>query len=81
MKKQIPEAAPKNRKTGLILVLTALALTIMLFSMPIFRTDTVLFSKKSANTFVGDEKYQSVRTEVEQAAAQYAGKGRLSWMK
>ena len=73
MKKQIPEAAPKNRRNGLILALTALALIIVLFSLPIFRTDTVLFSKKSANTFVGDEKYQSVRAEVEQAAAQYTG--------
>ena len=73
MKRQIPEAAPRNRRNGLILSLTALVLIIVFFSLPVFRTETVLFSKKSANTFVGDEKYQTVRAEVEQAAAQHAG--------
>ena len=34
-----------------------------------------VFTKKSGNTFVGDEKYQAARTEVEAVAEDYRAQG------
>ena len=39
--------------------------------LPLMEANTTVYSKKSANTFVGDEKYQAVRAEVEAAAAAF----------
>ena len=75
MKKLAPDAQPRSRKAGMILVAAALALIVILVSLPLFEATTAVYAKKSANTFVGDEKYQSVKAEVEAAAAEYSDFG------
>ena len=71
MKKLAPDALPRSRKRGAILVFAALVLTVLLLSLPLFEATSTVYTKKSANTFVGDEKYQTVKAEVEAALADY----------
>ena len=60
-----------------VLVLTALSLALVLLfcSMPFVRFSSALYTKRSPNTFVGDEKYQEIRAEVEQMLADYESRG------
>ena len=73
MKQLAPENRVRNRRVGLTLALAALILILALLILPLMETVTTVYSKKSANTFVGDEKYLAVRTEVEAVAANYSG--------
>ena len=75
MKKLAPDALPRSRKRGAILVITALALIALLLSLPLFEAVTTVYTKKSANTFVGDEKYQAIKAEMEAAVADYRAFG------
>ena len=43
----------------------------ILFSLPLFEATSTVYTKKSANTFAGDEKYLSVKAEVEAAIKDY----------
>ncbi|MDD3335092.1 MAG: carbohydrate ABC transporter permease [Eubacteriales bacterium] len=61
----------KRNLTAVILCLTAAALMVVLLSLPLFHFQSVLFSKKSGNTFVGDERYIAASAEVTEAAAKY----------
>ncbi len=49
----------------LLLILTAIALTAVICTLPFLQFSSQLYVKRSPNTFVGDEKYISVRAEVE----------------
>ena len=69
-----PEVRRQNRNM-LLLLMIGLALTLILMSLPIYSFDVGVYSKKSGNTFVGDEKYQQVRAEVESAAEEYRSQG------
>ena len=53
---RVPEVKQQNRKM-LILFLAGLILTLILMSLPLYSFDIGVYTKKSANTFVGDEKY------------------------
>ena len=50
----------------------ALILCVVLLSLPLYDFSATVFTKKSGNTFVGDEKYLAARAEVEAAAAERA---------
>ena len=69
-----PEIRQQNRRMFLLLVL-GLALTVLLMSLPLYSFEVGVYTKKSGNTFVGDEKYQSVRAEVEAVAEDYRAQG------
>ena len=58
-----PEVRQQNRRMLLLLII-GLVLTLILMSLPLYSFDVGVYSKKSANTFVGDEKYQAAREEV-----------------
>lgn len=77
MKKQSPEALRRSRSRGTALTLAALLALCLLLSLPLFSADTTVYSKKSANTFVGDEKYTAARQEAEAALAEYAAFGEM----
>ena len=53
------------RRIVFLLILAALVLTAVFCSMSFLTFSSQLYIKRSPNTFVGDEKYQSVREEVE----------------
>ena len=58
-------ANPLSRRRILLLILSALILTILLCSLTFLRFSSQLYVKRSPNTFVGDDKYTTVRQEVE----------------
>ena len=70
----IPELRAQNRR-WLLLLITGLALTLILMSLPLYSFTASVYTKKSGNTFVGDARYQSARAEVEAVAEEYRAKG------
>ena len=62
-----------NKKTRRILALcvAAILLVFAVLSFPLVKFETTVFTKRSANTFVGDEKYLEAKAEVDAVCAQY----------
>ncbi len=69
-----PEIRRQNRR-ALLFFLLGLVLTLIVMSLPLFSFEAQVFTKKSANTFVGDEKYLAARAEVEAVAEEYRAQG------
>ena len=57
------EAASRNRLALLALAIAAV-LTVVVLSLPVMTFTTAVYTKRSANTFVGDEKYVEARAET-----------------
>ena len=60
---------------SLLLVFLGLGLALALMLLPLYSFKAGIYTKKSSNTFVGDEKYREVRAEVEEIAEEYRAKG------
>lgn len=69
------EFSGRNNRLALALLLAAAMLTALLFSLPMLTFDASVYTKKSSNTFVGDEKYVAARAEVEAEAQKYMDQG------
>ena len=69
-----PDFASSNRR-ALLLMILGLVLVLILMSLPLYRFNISVYTKKSPNTFVGDEKYVAARAEVEETAAKYREQG------
>ncbi len=69
-----PDVLRSNRR-ALCLVILGIVLSMILLSMPLYSFNANVYTKKSPNTFVGDEKYQAVRAEVEAVADEYRAQG------
>ena len=65
----------KQTLRALILLLAGLLLTAVLMSLPLFSFDASVYTKKSSNTFVGDEKYQAAVEELEKLEEEYRAQG------
>ena len=68
---------PARKRYRLLLsavVLLAL-LSVLILSLPVYRFDLTVHTKRSGNTFVGDERYVAARAEVDALAADYAARG------
>ena len=63
----------QKNKSRLMVCLSCLLITLSVLLLPLAFFETSIFVKRSANTFVGDEKYVEARAEVEAVAAQYEG--------
>ncbi len=57
------------------LLILGLVLSLILMSLPLYSFDVGVYTKKSPNTFVGDEKYLAAREEAEAAAEEYRAQG------
>ena len=66
--------ARKNRIACVLLVLGVLLALLFLF-LPLYSFRASVYTKKSGNTFVGDEKYLAVKAEVEAVAEEYRAQG------
>lgn len=66
----------RRRKTALLLCAVMTAAVLLLLLAPLYSFTVTVYSKKSANTFPGDEKYQAVLAEAEETAAVYEASGR-----
>ncbi len=69
-----PEMKGQNRR-ALLFLLLGLVLALLLMSLPLCSFEAQVYTKKSANTFVGDEKYEAARAEVEAVAEEYTAQG------
>lgn len=65
----------KQNRIAFILLLVGLALALVVMSLPMYSFQATVYTKKSSNTTVGDEKYNEVRAEVEEVAAEYSAQG------
>ena len=72
--KTVSDGASRKRII-LLLVITALVLTVGCCSLPFVQYSSQLYIKRSPNTFVGDEKYETVRGEVEQQLEAFRSQG------
>lgn len=68
-------AFPVSRRRILLLILFALFLTVLFCSLTFLRFSSQLYIKRSPNTFVGDDKYHTVRQEVESQLEDYSSRG------
>ena len=69
-----PEIKRQNRR-ALLFLLLGLVLALILMSLPLLSFEAQVYTKKSANTFVGDEKYAAALAEVEAVAEGYRAQG------
>ena len=65
----------KNNRLSLIWFLPGLLLALILMSLPLYHFTANVYTKKSANTFVGDDTYKEVRAEVDAAAEEFRTQG------
>ena len=72
--KKIPEN-PSFRIRVLLLAAIAIVLAAAICMLPFLQFSSQLYVKRSANTFVGDEKYESVRKEVEEQLEAFRAQG------
>ena len=70
-----PEVLKKQNRTALLLMVTAVLLVAILLSLPAYVFRAGVYTKKSSNTVVGDEKFLSVLDEVNAVAEEYREKG------
>lgn len=72
MKLEVPV---KKNRIAVTLLLIAAILVVVIFSLPLYSFEATVYTKKSSNTFVGDEKYQTVRAEIDVLADEYRAQG------
>ena len=65
----------KQNRTALAVLCTVLAVVCLLFSLPTYNFNACIYTKKSSNTFKGDDKYNEVLAEVNSVAEEYREKG------
>ena len=68
MRPNTPEFVRRVNTRALVAAALIAALCLACLCLPLYRFSATVFAKKSGNTFVGDEKYQEVRAEVEAQA-------------
>ncbi len=65
-----------KRNTGaLLLILAGLILAACLANLPLYQFEGRVYTKKSSNTFKGDEKYLQVSEEVQEVLEEYRDQG------
>ena len=69
------ENAGRSNIISLLLIILGTGLTIALMVLPLYTFSAAVYTKKSSNTVVGDEKYKEVRAEVEAEAQKYLDQG------
>ena len=70
-----PDVLKKQNRTALRVLVVAALLVAILLTFPAYVFRAGIYTKKSSNTVVGDEKYLSVLEEVNRVAEEYREKG------
>ena len=65
----------KNNRVIFGLFICVLVCACAIMSLPLYSFNASVYTKKSSNTFVGDEKYVEARAEVEEEAENYRSQG------
>ena len=50
-------------------------LSVVILSLPVYEFDATVYTKRSGNTFIGDDRYAAARAEVDVQTADYASRG------
>ena len=69
------EKFPARNRLSIVLLVLGLVLAGILMALPLYSFTASVYTKKSSNTFVGDEKYREVRAEVESEAENFRSQG------
>ena len=64
-----------RRTTAFLIALVCALAAAMVLALPLMRFTAALETKRSPNTFVGDENYMAARQEMEEKQAAYAAEG------
>ena len=70
-----PAMIAKQNRAAIALLLAALVLVGVLLSLPAYSFVSSVYTKKSSNTFMGDEKYYEALEEVNEVADEYRERG------
>lgn len=65
----------KTNRLALYAVLVLIALSVALVFLPVYHFEANVLTKRSGNTFVGDERYQAARAEVDALVREYEARG------
>ncbi len=65
----------KQNRTALLIMLVGLLLALVLMSLPLYSFNAAVYTKKSGNTFAGDERYRAARAEAEAALEEFRTQG------
>ena len=68
-------SARKNNRLCLCALILLFLLSVLIFSLPVYRFEANVYTKRSGNTFIGDERYQAARAEVDAQLADYESRG------
>ncbi len=67
---------PKRlNQRAMLCALLCMVLSAVLVSLPIYHFEANVYTKRSGNTFTGDERYLAARAEVDALAADYRARG------
>jgi len=69
------DSVKKTNRAALLLAVAALILCIVFMLFPAYEITSAVYSKKSANTFIGDEKYQEAMAEATAVKEQFEAEG------
>ena len=70
-----PASISRQNRSALTLMLAALVVIGVLLSLPAYKFSASVYTKKSPNTFVGDENYIAALAEVNALADEYRENG------
>lgn len=65
----------KQNRLAFILLILGFVLALVVMSLPMYSFQAVVYTKKSSNTTIGDEKYQEALAEAEAVAEEYTAQG------
>ena len=65
----------KQNRIAFVLMILGFVLALVVMSLPLYTFKASIFTKKSSNTVVGDEKYEEALAEVNEAAEEYKSQG------
>ena len=65
----------KQNRLAAGLLLLGLVLALVLMSLPMYSFQAVVYTKKSSNTTVGDEKYQEALAQAQEVMEEYTSQG------
>ena len=64
-----------SKRLWLAAAAALILLSVLMFCLPVYSFQTVVFTKRSGNTFRGDERYQKARAEADALAEDYRLRG------
>ena len=65
----------RRNLSALAAALLLIVVSAALLFLPVYHFEANVYTKRSGNTFVGDERYQAARAEIDAMVADYTARG------